>query len=247
MLNTALKRLIFAHKAAGGEVLPINEYTATGNPAEFSTNLARPLTKFEIPFTPVQTGTGDPSPSNVRPIAGWNDVTVNSNGNQIPVEWESIAGTVYGGTLNLVTGVLTLTHSMTTIAQLNGWMAHNNTASRQAWKTFDIDIKQPQSSNAVVNCISDKFASVSFSATWKPWNISCGETNGTGILICVPSGAYDSADEMVADLGDTQLCYELLTPQTIQIPPVAVRTIIGQNSIGTNTNGTNTIKYLKRG
>lgn len=84
MLNnqTGLKRLIFA-RAAAGELPPINEYTVTGNPAEFSTNLIRPLQSFEIPFSPVQSGSGNPSPSNIRPISGWPGITVTANGRTI--------------------------------------------------------------------------------------------------------------------------------------------------------------------
>ena len=50
---------------------PLKEYTATGNPATFMTNVAKGLKQLKIPFTPVQTGTGDPAPDNVRPITGW--------------------------------------------------------------------------------------------------------------------------------------------------------------------------------
>ena len=51
--------------------------TATGNIANFSTDLASPLKSCKINFSPVQEGTGDPSPSNVRPISGWTGVTGN--------------------------------------------------------------------------------------------------------------------------------------------------------------------------
>lgn len=43
-----------------------------------------------------------------------------------------------------------------------------------------------------------------------------------------------------------QVVYALTEPQTVQLDPVTVRTIAGQNSISTNTNGTNTVIYLTR-
>ncbi|MBP5475472.1 MAG: hypothetical protein J6X83_04380 [Methanomicrobium sp.] len=52
------------------------EDTATGNPVTFATDLARPLVSLEIPFTPKQEGTGDPSPQNVRNILPWNGLKV---------------------------------------------------------------------------------------------------------------------------------------------------------------------------
>ena len=84
------------------------EDTATGNPVTFLTDLAKPLKQLKINFLPVQSGTGDPSPTNVRPITGWTGVTVNHGADQTdydtyPVTWTS-EGTVYGGYVDLVTG-----------------------------------------------------------------------------------------------------------------------------------------------
>lgn len=79
-----------------------------------------PVAKLEIVIEPVQSGTGDPSPSNVRPITGRTglNVYVSPTQNQADAttytsDWASVAGTVYGGTLDLVTGVLTVTHVKT--------------------------------------------------------------------------------------------------------------------------------------
>lgn len=47
------------------------EETATGNPMQFQTNLAKPLKSLVLPFSPFQLGSGDPSPNNRREIVGW--------------------------------------------------------------------------------------------------------------------------------------------------------------------------------
>ena len=52
------------------------EDTATGNPATFTTDLAKPLTGAKIYFNPVQEGGGDPSPENIRNISGWTGANV---------------------------------------------------------------------------------------------------------------------------------------------------------------------------
>ena len=44
--------------------------TATSGLVSFTTNVIRPV-KVICEFIPVQEGTGDPSPDNVRPISGW--------------------------------------------------------------------------------------------------------------------------------------------------------------------------------
>ena len=70
---TPVRKLLYLKAFAGGGGL--SEYEITGNPVAFNTNVAKPLSGFTIPFLPIQSGTGDPSPSNVRPISGRSGVT----------------------------------------------------------------------------------------------------------------------------------------------------------------------------
>lgn len=53
--------------------------TATNGLVSFTTNVIRPV-KVTCEFTPVQEGTGDPSPDNVRPISGWTEVNIEHTG-----------------------------------------------------------------------------------------------------------------------------------------------------------------------
>ena len=71
---STLKKLMFMKTAAGGGAAV--EATATGNPLTFLTDLAKPLKSLLIPFTPIQSGTGDPSPHNIRSILPWNGLSV---------------------------------------------------------------------------------------------------------------------------------------------------------------------------
>ena len=74
------KKLMLLGAMAGGKAV---EDTATGNPLIFLTDLARPLKSLLIPFTPIQEGSGDPSPENVRPITGWTGVNVSHSGKNV--------------------------------------------------------------------------------------------------------------------------------------------------------------------
>ena len=78
---TALKKLLFLRAATGSGGLV--ERTATGNPAVFKASDAKPLIECTAAFLPVQSGTGDPSPSNVRPITGWTGVNVTHCGKNL--------------------------------------------------------------------------------------------------------------------------------------------------------------------
>ena len=70
---TPLRKLLFMGALAGGKEV---EDTASGNPLTFVTDLARPLKSLVANFLPVQAGTGDPSPENVRSISGWSALNV---------------------------------------------------------------------------------------------------------------------------------------------------------------------------
>ena len=66
---TPTQKLILLAKASGAGALV--EGTATGNPLTFLTDVAKPLKSLLIPFTPVQEGSGDPSPVNIRNFIPW--------------------------------------------------------------------------------------------------------------------------------------------------------------------------------
>ena len=56
---TPIRKLLLMHLAAGGKLV---EYTATGNPLTFVTDVVKPLVSLTLPFTPIQSGSGDPYP-----------------------------------------------------------------------------------------------------------------------------------------------------------------------------------------
>lgn len=64
------------------------------------------LEKLEIKFSPKQAGTGDPSLDNVRPISGWDSVKITvSKGDESHDYDVTFPETIYGGTVDAVTGV----------------------------------------------------------------------------------------------------------------------------------------------
>lgn len=59
--------------------------TLTGDVVSFTTDMKAPLKECKVSFMPVQEGSGDPSPTNVRNITGWDGVEVYQSGkNLIP-------------------------------------------------------------------------------------------------------------------------------------------------------------------
>ena len=56
--------------------------TVVGNPVSFTAKAA-PLRQLSVAFSPVQEGSGDPSPDNVRPILGWDSLNVEQRGGNL--------------------------------------------------------------------------------------------------------------------------------------------------------------------
>lgn len=72
--------------------------TASGGVANFKTDMIAPLKGCKVNFLPKQSGSGDPSPTNIRPISGWDGVEVYQTGVNI---WD---GEIENGGIDDTTG-----------------------------------------------------------------------------------------------------------------------------------------------
>lgn len=153
------------------------------------------------------------------------------SGSTVSVTFPAEAGTVYGGTLDTGTGVLTVTHGIIDLSTLD-WSMRNNTTSRQAWQSASaIPIK---ATDGRINAISPQFAPKSLSDSWGPYIVSYA--GPTSPLIQTPvvtfaSSAYSTNDQVKAALAGIPLVYLLETPITYQLTPTQLRTLRGVNNI----------------
>lgn len=71
--------------AAKKRIIAANPHleTASDDLVNFSTDVAAPLKECKVYFEPVQEGEGDPSPENIRPIGGWNNIEVTKCGKNL--------------------------------------------------------------------------------------------------------------------------------------------------------------------
>lgn len=130
--------------------------TATGNPAELVgiANVSEPFESLTVAINAVQSGSGDPSPDNVRPISGWTGVTVSAgavNGTAdatVAVDWTDEAGTVYGCNINLVSGLMTVTQAMRTFVGVEPWNAY---VSQNGFSLVISDMKSGRALSGIAN------------------------------------------------------------------------------------------------
>ena len=85
--------------------------TATGNPVTIKTQSAQAAKQTILTMTPIQSGSGTPAPDNVRPISGRTQAEIvvkDSDDVTQSTVIISLGQTVYGGTLDVETGELTI-------------------------------------------------------------------------------------------------------------------------------------------
>lgn len=71
--------------------------TAAGNPVTFTTAQEGGAKSALVTFTPKQSGTGDPSPSNIRPISGWDSLELTRTGKNLLNQNTMVEGYVSAG------------------------------------------------------------------------------------------------------------------------------------------------------
>lgn len=146
------------------------------------------------------------------------------NGTTYPISWEDEAGTVYGGTLDVTTGLLTVTHELKAISEFSWTQYQTNPIvfyTTVSGKAFGVS-----------NIMSDAFSVTGASVS----SMTAGTMRGiaTQAVVYIAANSTDPTD-FVHDYGTNQLLYELATPQTYQLTPQAVTTILGQNNIWADT------------
>jgi len=149
------------------------------------------------------------------------------------INFPSSAGTVYGGSLNVTTGVLTVDRGFITLDEnvpinLNGRYTESIewafTATGKAYGTN--------------NYMSNIFRFESGNAPYTTW----GRPSSRIIAFKLPLEA-DTTELARAWLAEnvTTFCYKLETPTTVQLTPIEVTTLLGSNTI--QSDGSMDLKY----
>lgn len=155
-----------------------------------------------------------------------------------PITWQTEAGTVYGGTLDVVSGVLTVTHGYILLDGSQNISQNGRTAITQRAIVLIAD-----KAFGDTNIQSNRFAVTSSIDAIGKMN---GRLANTGVEFYLPlegtENTKESCKQWFAD-NNTQLVYELATPQTYQLTPTEVRTILGGNTIYTDA-GAVSVDYV---
>lgn len=148
-------------------------------------------------------------------------------GTTYPISWADEAGTVYGGTLDVTTGLLTVTHYYWTENGTANW-------SKNADGSFFTRYSSPLSTQAAGSVGWCNYCP--YLLTFDGVTMFARANN----LMNLGKGwgdLYADTTALKAAFAATPLkvVYPLATPQTYQLTPQAVTTILGQNNIWADT------------
>jgi hypothetical protein len=223
--------------------------TASGAIATFDTSLALPLQDCTIEINAVQES-GTPTPSSPKAISGFTGANIHVADDENPhiianvtaISWQDEAGTVYGGLLDVTTGVLTVTHGIVDLGSIN-YTVRQYSGSNIGMQSASVisGIKSPADNTKMPNAICE----IASASTWNTAMVS-GANSGmfaiSGGYLFIATTETVPADFKTAMSG-FKLIYELATPITYQLTPTQISAIVGTNNVFTDTNGDTTLEY----
>lgn len=206
------------------------------------------ITALSVAVEPVQSGSGDPSPNNIRPISGWDAVSVwnkpTHDTTADPTVTIQLGQTVYGGTLDVTAGTMTVEWACVTESSSTGWTV--STSEERAFKNFaDIRVHS-DSTTPSPYVFSNYLPTISFERgyTNKQQGIFIG-MNSKNVCVHIDGVTNVSAAAFNTYLSEhpLQICYTLATPITITLDPVTIATLVGQNNVWSDA-GDVTVTYV---
>lgn len=213
---------------------------ASGNIAHFEDGANADAVSVIAHIEPVQEGSGDPSPDNVRPITGHTGMNVvvspttdAEDGTTYPTTFPAEAGTVFGGYVDVTNGELTAEMDVTDLSALT-WVWDS---TYEFWRTDMLSsvIKKSATISMVTDSICEEYKAFGYN-TLQLDNSLIGFAVATTGRVAVRNGS-----NTVKPAHD--ICYYLATPIEYNITPQQITTLLGVNNVWNDCNGSTDITY----
>lgn len=159
------------------------------------------------------------------------------------IDWTTEAGTVYGGTLDVTSGVLTVTYGVADLGTLN-W-TYSSADGQPCFTSSDLYsvAKGEDSYDVIPPFLCSKYVG----ATWNQNRSSANYDNTIALAKNASMSVRDSAYTTVASFktaaSGTLFVYELATPVTYQLTPTEVTTLLRNNNIFADTGNVAELTY----
>lgn len=167
-------------------------------------------------------------------------------GTTFSVDWTTEAGTVYGGTLDVTTGVLTVTHQIFQVPHNSSWEINNNAGyvSIASLGLTPSTIKNPPTGTENRTIVRTSWCKTNaLKASIDGWSTAASSSEPQFVVsyddylmlnIGVASPTAAQINQFISDVG-LQLYYPLTTPQTYQLTGQQLKTFLGTNNVWADT------------
>lgn len=218
------------------DILPTD--TASGSIATFETSLALPLVSLTSQIVATQSGSGDPSPSNVRPISGFSEVTISHSDEDTSdptTHVIDLGSTYYGGVLDVKRGVLKVTKRFIDLTQIEWEKNATQTNPNGTYYTASGDFSD---CGDYATILSNVGVAGNGNIPTSPANSFWFNSARTGIrwIWGTASGGSSLSDlQNYLANNDSYLTVELTTPIEVTLDPEEVTALVGTNNIWADT------------
>ena len=226
---TPIRKLLMM-KAVSGEAWN----TVTAAVAIFNATAAKPL-KISFTLKPVQSGSGDPSPENVRAISGHDSVTLKHSGADIS-DYDShtatFPSTVYGGVVDWNAGKLKVT--MALVSKKYSELGNGSGTAPEGYSIKSIDITSVLADYSTATSAVCNVAK--YNASSNAQNVFRITSSGKYIYLTLPTSMDSDADVII--------CYPLATPTEVNLSDLdSIVSSVGINGVGVDESDSVTVTY----
>lgn len=194
--------------------------------------------------------------ANICPISGRTGLSVYVSPTQdqqdattYAVDWTTEAGTVYGGTVDVVTGLLTVDRAIVDLGTLTwGYRSSGSSVAPYFHANYGEKIAYPGALYTYpIDAVCSQYKVVVRSgATFVDYTL-CGDGGLSVDQIQVKDPRYTDAATFKTAMSGVQLCYELATPLTYQLTGQEVQMLLGENYLWPSSGDTVSVTYYAEG
>ena len=217
-------------------------FTETGNPITCNPVEDYPL-DVTVTMEPIQEGTGDPSPDNVRPISGWDSVKVTVSNDDVTHDYDvTLPETICGGTVDTVTGAGSKEWFTVTLTGDEKWTAWQSARP----SSFFTDIAGHKNlANNASNVLCNSFVFDTGDNRYTPYHFFSQNPGlyPDNVRMCFTFDETVTSTELAKQWLATQaaagtpvtICYKLATPEPFQATgSQPIPALAGENTVYTD-------------
>ena len=164
-------------------------------------------------------------------------------GNTYSITFPSEAGTVYGGTLDVTTGKLTVDRAMVDLGTKKWYLS--TSAGRTRFRASITDVERISSPNIVAPMLCSAYKTETANNTYTGKQGISLQQNAADVYVYDPQTESMTTAEFKSAMSGVQLVYKLATPIVYDLTPTQIELFAGENNIWSD--GEMTLTYLADG